>query len=711
MFLRCSSLLVLVVALFVSACSTFTPREKSITLYVSPRGNDAWSGRLASVSIKASPTHDGVNGPLATLQGARDAIRRLSSPRPAVTVIVAPGSYALTSPLELTPEDSGRPGAPVIYQGAPGASPIITGGRVLTGWTTEADGTLSLRVPEVAAGKWFFEDLWINDRRAILARAPNTGWDRLAEAAEVPFDDSEAPVKPGERRRLKNGRQTYTLPPAVASLLPSAAEAEHYAGQIIIYHNWDVTRRFFSAVDQSAGTVQTTGRGMKPWNPIYKDSRFFIEGMPAALDAPGEWLLSRDGLLRYRPMPGETAANIQAVAPVSERLLVFRGEPGTGRFVEHVQFQNLTFAHSRRQTPPVGYGPHQGATDLDSAIIADGIRNVRFEACQLRHLGGHAVWLRNGCTDTVITRSFLQDLGGGGFRIGPTDIPATEAARTGRITIDNNILRDGGVFYAAAIGVWIGQSSDNRVTHNDISRFRYSGISVGWTWGYKPAAASNNLIAYNHLHQLGNDFMSDLSGIYTLGNAPGTVIRGNVVHDIERAEYGGWGIYLDEGSAGILVEGNLAYNTRSGGFYLHYGKDNVIRNNIFALSDEAQLDFYRMEDHHALTFERNIVYWGDKPLFARNWAKGNITSSHNLYFSPDRTPESKIFGAQTFAEWQQSGKDAGSLFTDPRFANPAQGDFILALDSPAITQLGFVPIDVTQAGVYGEAAWKAEAAK
>ena len=681
-----------------------TPAQgEALVLHVAPQGNDHWSGRLPS------PAPGGADGPLATLQGARDVIRRLPAPRPAVNVVIAPGTYALTSPLELTPEDSGRADAPIIYQGAPGTPPLLTGGRILSGWTKEPDGTLSLRLPEVAGGKGSFEDLWINDRRATRARAPDTGWDRLADAGEAPFDASELPVKKGERRRLEHARQTYKLPPSIAALLPSPEEAAQYEGQLVIYHNWDVTRRFLSAVDPQAGTVQTTGKGMKPWNPIYGGSRFFIEGIPAAFDAPGEWILSRDGLLRYRPLAGETAATIQAVAPVSEQLLVLKGEPDLARFVEHVHFQNIAFAHSRRQTPPNGFGPLQAATDLGAAIVADGVRAIRFEDCPIRHIGGYALWFRKGCADSVVTHCTLNDLGGGGIRIGEVNIPEYETGRTGGITFDNNILADGGTAYAAAVGLWIGQSSENRITHNDISRFRYTGISVGWTWGYKPSTASKNLIAYNHLHQLGNDFMSDLSGIYTLGISPGTVIRGNVIHEIKRAEYGGWGIYLDEGSSGILVEGNLVYRTQSGGFYQHFGQNNTVRNNLFALSHEAQLDFARVENHTSLTFEKNIVYWDEEPLFARKWTKGNIVSSHNLYFSRAHGPDAKSFDGLTFAEWQQSGKDTGSLFTDPKLADPENGDFRLAPDSPAITQLGFVPIDSDKAGVYGDADWKTAA--
>ena len=52
--------------------------QKSLTFFVSPRDNDAWSGRLAAPSAK--------DGPFATLARARDAVRALrrrqAPPRP-----------------------------------------------------------------------------------------------------------------------------------------------------------------------------------------------------------------------------------------------------------------------------------------------------------------------------------------------------------------------------------------------------------------------------------------------------------------------------------------------------------------------------------------------------------------------------------------------------------------------------------------------------
>jgi hypothetical protein len=62
------------------------------------------------------------------------------------------------------------------------------------------------------------------------------------------------------------------------------------------------------------------------------------------------------------------------------------------------------------------------------------------------------------------------------------------------------------------------------------------------------------------------------------------------------------------------------------------------------------------------------------------------------------------FGEATLAQWQARGHDRHSLVADPKFVDAAHGDFRLKADSPAL-KLGFVPIDTSKIGLYGEPDW------
>jgi parallel beta-helix repeat protein len=199
------------------------------------------------------------------------------------------------------------------------------------------------------------------------------------------------------------------------------------------------------------------------------------------------------------------------------------------------------------------------------------------------------------------------------------------------------------------------------------------------------------------VHHIGQGMLSDMGGIYTLGVQPGTVIRNNVFHDIEKYSggYGGWGIYTDEGSSGILVENNLVYRTSTAGFHQHYGRENIVRNNIFAWGREAQIMRTREEDHRSFTFERNIVLWNQGDLLGSNWSNNQYLFDHNLYFDARQKP--LRFKDWSWDEWQKRGQDVHSMVADPRFADAANGNFALKSGSPA-AQIGFALLNLSQVG-------------
>ena len=143
-------------------------------------------------------------------------------------------------------------------------------------------------------------------------------------------------------------------------------------------------------------------------------------------------------------------------------------------------------------------------------------------------------------------------------------------------------------------------------------------------------------------------------------------------HDVYAYSYGGWGMYTDEGSTGILFENNLVYRVKTGGFHQHYGKENVLRNNVMAFSKLYQLQATRVEDHLSFnTLENNIVYYDTGVLLSGPWDRVKHISRNNCYWNAAGEPVT--FLKQSLAQWQAKGHEQGSIVADPKLVAPHAG--------------------------------------
>jgi len=657
-------------------------------IYLSPKGNDTNPGTFEK--------------PLSTLTAARDKARELRNSNnidQPIEVIALEGEYFMFQPLNLSIDDCGEPDSPLIFKAETGTKAVFRGGVQLTGFEKVNDKLWKVFVPQVAFYNSYFEQLYVNGKRAVRARTPNKSFYFIKKVTETVLEK-------GAGRSPELAIQKIELDSTGATCFQYFSKQDYQDALIIFYHNWDNTRKRITGFSMQNSSVYTVGEGMKSWNPLNNKTRYLVENFKSALDAPGEWFLERSGNLYYIPQEGETIENTSFIAPVLKEFIVIHGDPISGKKVENIRFENLIFEYAGYQTPTDGNEPAQAAAPVDAVVTLDFANNISFQNCEIAHTGTYAFWFRRACSNCAVNQTYMHDLGAGGVKIGETVIRPNQNEITNNITIDNNIIRDGGHVFPCAVGIIIFNASDNKLTHNEIANLRYSGISAGWVWGYAPSPSKRNMIEFNSIHHLGWGELSDMGGVYTLGASEGTTVSNNIIHHIYSFDYGGWGLYTDEGSYGIVEENNLVYACKNSGFHQHYGKENIIRNNIFALNIRAQLQATRIEEHRSISFTNNIIYFEKGSLLSSNWHKFNLLTDYNCYW--DTRTKDITFADKTFSDWKKSGKDVHSIVADPLFVNPSAYDFHFKNLSVA-NKIKFVPFDYSRAGVYGSEEWKKKA--
>lgn len=631
------------------------------------------------------------NRPYPTLEAARDGLRLLkrNGLKSAARVLIAPGVYRLAKPLLFTPEDSGTKECPIAWTGLAGR-PVISGGRVIAGWREgEINGVKcwQAELPDVRAGKWWFTQLFVNGRRRLSARLPKQGFYRFAGVPEA-----EAQRDPGA---IFHGAMSALFQPGEIKAFRNLADIT-----AVVPDHWYENHLRIDKVDEALHTIHFATKGYSRFSrdETGKHTRFRLDHVLEACTDPGEWCLDRaGGTLSYIPLPGESMEKTLVEAPLLDHLLSIEGDTlDPEKRVRNLRFEFLDFRQADWELPRDNAGALQSAFQAPAAVRLVGAEDCALYGCHVSQVAGWAVEVLRGCRRNRIAACALYDLGGGGVKIGPEGGlerswvdgshgafrgmdhlaygwgPCREdrgGALAGRnrvassaTTVSDCSIHDGGIIFHSAVGIWVGDASRNRILHNHIYNFSYSGISCGWTWGFAPAYTHDNRIEGNHIHGIGHGILSDMGAIYTLGRQAGGTIARNFIHDVHSYGYGGWGIYTDEGSSWLTIEDNVVCHTKCGGFHQHYGRDNIVRRNIFADAIENQVQVTRRQMVRALIFENNLAQGaGNGALWqGGGWQHSRI--DRNIYAADIGRPGH--FCDMTWEVWQKNGSDRNGRFID-----------------------------------------------
>lgn len=667
----------------------FDEGEFSLSEYdiiVSPNGNDSNDGSMQN--------------PLKTLSGAKEKAKNLKGTAEKITVWFHEGTYVFDDTVSFDNTDFSG----ITYRSFPNEKVVFSGAKEYSQWTeATVNGVRCFVCDANVTDKTFFNSAFKGEQRLSRPTWPKNG---QFAVASVDLNDAADPEQP--YFKIQNSFN--------ANKKDVISFKNIHDVDVRILHYWCDELLPIDTVDTNTGKITVE----KPASmTICKDDRFFYENVFEALSEPGEWYLDReDNKLYYIPQDGDTTDNTVIKAAYLEQLIdinnckniCFEGIDFTDTDWETVSGNHFSSIVTQGLSDIVNnakYKPNfpQAAYDISGVITIRNSDNINFTNCLFTRTGNAGVMFDECCKNCNVTSCELCDIGANGIYIRGINTE-NESKQSSNINVTDCNIHKYGQIYNNAVGVLYINVKDSEISQNEIYDGLYTAISVGWVWGYTFNVTNNIKIKNNLIYDIGQGWLSDMGGIYTLGMQPDTEISGNVIHNVGCYEgdsgYGGWGIYLDEGSSGIDVFNNLCYDCSSEGFHMHYGADNIVTNNIFALNDEAQFRLSRQEDHSALTLDTNILLSNNAPMYYTIYSD-SFDDNNNFYWDLKRGKNvlsgtsMKLFDRISKAKCKIKGFYNNAHFEDPLFRDPLNYDFTIADNSPVI-EAGFKLWNYNDAG-------------
>ncbi|MDP8981430.1 MAG: hypothetical protein M3O35_12670 [Acidobacteriota bacterium] len=763
---------------------TGTTPTKSVTFYVAPSGKDSWSGTLAA------PNSAGTDGPFATLEHARATVAALNKAGlTQIHVQFRGGTYYLPATEMMTAADSGSPTLAITYENYPGENPVFSGGVRIQNWTKTGGNIWKATLP---ASTQYFENLFYNGARRLRPRLGGALGIYMRYVGPVYIQGAPPPADPPDANCSEyftgSGWECFdrfqyaptdpisaswkNLAPAAGNRCNQPAGNASIAGDIelVNFEQYSVSKLRLSCVDSANHIAYLTGATATEADHLTShgfipNHRYLIENVEDSLTLPGQWFLDRSSTpwtLTYLANPGENPNSDTVIAPQLTQLLVASG-------LQYVGFSGLTFEHDNYTIPATGYN---GASAIISGISFQNSQHITIDSVTVAQTSGTGLEFIS-CIDhsspkwcvayntagvsanNVIQNSAFYDLAAGGIRIGVAGNATDTNANVPQFhTVQNTVVEGYGRVYASSKGIDQGQGHDNLYTHNEVYDGYKGAIKVCYCANsdVNPPFTNNNVVSFNHVHDIFQGIMNDSGSIYFGVGTPsppqsgtGNRMLNNKVHDVNDASvmdsdgYGGDGLYADDFSGRVDMENNLVY--RVSGSAISFsgpragpGQSSTVKNNILAFARQSMLNAYDPYSFGTnpplpmfFTASSNIFYF-DRAAADSFFVQGGCTYAGEAYTSYEiwssnvfwRTDgafatDAKAFHVQqsqgpanicgnkgtwtyyTFTGWQARGEDVQSAVQNPGFNNPAYpaDDFSLPKGSPGF---GFVVFDPNQAG-------------
>lgn len=558
-FTHCVNSVVLIFALcFVVPLSSAKPQL--LEIYVSPQGNDAWSGLLVASNSTLT------DGPVRTLERAREIVRRLkittNGSNTAIQVNLREGTYVRSQPFVLDETDSGTQAAPIVWQNYNDERVQIIGGVEISGFTSISQqgvlnklsneaitNTLQLDLKSLGVtdygeitsrGSPGFE-LFFNDKRMTLARWPNEGWvnvDGVPQTGNMVYQGSSDHLRDGNPLGRHFGRFSFSQE---RPLTWSNTEDIALHG----YWCWDWFDEFLTIKAINKVSREITLKEPYPKYGLCSSQRYYALNILEELDQPGEWYLDRNSGILYFWPPKALSQGRAYISTSSTALWILDK-------AEYISVQGLTFEFSRASAVEINGGKDNHITD-----------------CTVRNISGTAVVI-NGGVNNGISSCDIHDISSGGIRLTGGDrrtlTPANNFAVNNHIYNLSSWIRT----YQPAITI---TGVGNRIAHNEIHDAPHAAIILN---------GNEHIIEYNDIYRVAQE-TRDVGAFY-MGRdwtQRGNIVRYNYFHELgSSGDQDVNAIYLDDWSSDTQIYGNVIYKVGLG-VKIGGGRDNIVRNNLF----------------------------------------------------------------------------------------------------------------------------------
>ncbi|HUF10629.1 MAG TPA: right-handed parallel beta-helix repeat-containing protein [Rhodothermales bacterium] len=723
----------LLLSLWFAAVGFFLPviapaQPTSLEFFVAPNGNDGAAGSI--------------DAPFASLERARDAMRAAKEsgglPEGGATITLREGTYRLTSTFRLDERDSGAEQGRITYRAHPGEEVRLIGGEILDPQSAQMQGDSivvfdlsSLGITDYGTHVQYGHghpvvpaplELFFDREAMQLARYPNDASMKIGpviDAGSVPRVRDYA---------NRGGIFEYT-----------DDRHERWVGlddvwlQGTFMWGYADDKILVESIDPVSKTVKLATPHMYGVGTDKDYRQYYALNIRSELDAPGEWYLDRNtGELSFLPPAPIQSSSEIAVSILEDPFISIRDASyvtirditleygrGMGIYMEGGE-HNLLAGLTVRNMGTIGILVGQGARQTVDYITHDdyeGEPASEWVGSLSTHLYHNTTWTRNAGHNHTIRSCDVYNTGAGGVFMGGGDRSTLEP---GNSSVENSRFWNNQRRYKF---IWSGIQLDgvgNRVANNEVFGSDYQAII---------ARGNEHVFEYNHIHHIGFD--SDDTSPWGMGRDPsgrGNIVRYNFFHDVGRPDRMGMGVYMDDGTSGTLVHGNVFRNVASyGTVYNNAGSDNVITNNIFVDGFGPALHIKSMWFSWAV---KHIPYYWDpggewehrlkdqvdikKPPYSErypeliNWL--DLMPDGKTYYG--MIPRRNVFARNLIVDYEEVIRldhpnielevdDNWTTYEDPGFIDRANDNFGLRDDSPVFEMIpGFERIPFERIGIH-----------